>query len=120
MAPGEAAGQVCSWLEQPPVQVLDPAVDHIRHTLKLLETLSTTGNLLGDSQMAAQAVDHDGVLHTADTDFVRPQALRWFDPIMGTGRASLRQTGSSQTLGKADKGCRAKLRLRKDRERGAL
>jgi hypothetical protein len=39
-----------------------------------------------------QAMDHDAVLHTADTDFVRFQGLRWFNPITGRGTASLRRT----------------------------
>jgi uncharacterized protein len=95
MTPAEAAGHVRSWLEQPPVQVLDPGPDHIQNTLKLLESLGTAGNLVSDAQMAALAMDHDAVLHTADTDFVRFQRLRWFNPITGTGSASLRRTKSS-------------------------
>ncbi len=95
MTPVEAAGHVRSWLEQPPVQVLDPGPDHLRHTLELLETLGTAGNLVSDAQMAVLAMDHDAVLHTADTDFVRFQGLRWFNPITGTGSASLRRTKSS-------------------------
>lgn len=95
MTPAEAAGHVRSWLEQPPVQVLAPGPDHIRHTLKLLETLGTAGNLVSDAQMAALALDHDAVLHTADTDFVRFQGLCWLNPITATGTASLRRTKSS-------------------------
>ncbi len=94
MTPAEAAGHVRSWLEQPPVQVLDPEPDHIRHTLKLLETLGTAGNLVSDAQMAALAMDQDAVLHTADTDFVRFQGLRWFNPLTATGSASLRRIKS--------------------------
>jgi toxin-antitoxin system PIN domain toxin len=95
MTPAEAAGHVRSWLEQPPVHVLDPGPDHIRHTLKLLEDLGTAGNLVSDAQMAALALDHDAVLHTADSDFVRVQGLRWFNPMTGTGNASLRRTRPS-------------------------
>ena len=71
--------------------MLDPGPDHIRHTFKLLETLGTAGNLVSDAQMAALAMDRDAVLHTADTDFVRFQGLLWFNPITGTGSASLRR-----------------------------
>ena len=95
MTPAEAAGHVRSWLEEPPVQVLDPGPDHIRRTLKLLEDLGAAGNLVSDAQMAAVAMDHEAVLHTADADFVRFQGLRWFNPLTGTGSASLRQTKSS-------------------------
>jgi toxin-antitoxin system PIN domain toxin len=92
MTPTEAAGHVRSWLEQPPVQVLAPGPDHVRDTLELLEKLGTAGNLVSDAQMAALALDHDAVLHTADTDFVRFPGLRWFNPITATGSAGLRRT----------------------------
>lgn len=91
MTPAEAAEHVCSWLEQPSVQVLDPGPNHLRQTLKLLVTLGTAGNLVSDAQMAAMTMDHDGELHTADTDFMRFQGLRWFNPITGTGSAALRR-----------------------------
>lgn len=95
MTPVEAGGHVRSWLEQPPVRVLDPGPDHVRQTLKLLEDLGTAGNLVSDAQMAALAMDQDAVLHTADTDLIRFQGLRWFNPITGTGSAGLRRTKSS-------------------------
>ncbi len=95
MTPAEASGHVRSWLEQPPVQVLDPGPEHLQHTLKLLEKVGTAGNLVSDAQMAALAMEHDAVLHTADADFVRFHGLRWFNPIMGTGSAALRPTRES-------------------------
>lgn len=95
MTPAEAAGHVRSWLEQPPVQVLDPGPDYLRDTLELLENLGTAGSLVSDAQMAPLTLDHDAVLHTADTDFVRFQGLRWLNPITGTGSANLRRTKSS-------------------------
>ncbi|MEO8428106.1 MAG: TA system VapC family ribonuclease toxin [Verrucomicrobiota bacterium] len=95
MTPAEAAEHVRSWLEQPLVQVLDPGPDHTHHTLKLLEALGTAGNLVSDAQMAALAIDHNAVLHTADMDFVRFPGLRWFNPITATGAASLRRTKAS-------------------------
>lgn len=92
MTAAEAAGHVRSWLEQPPVQVLDPGPDHLRHTLELLETLGTAGSLVSDAQMAALAMGYEAVLHTADADSVRFQGLRWFNPITGTGSIRLRGT----------------------------
>ena len=94
MTPAEAAGHVRSWLEQPPVQLLDPGPDHLQHVLKLLEGLGTAGNLVSDAQMAALAMDHDAALHTADTDFARFQGLRWFNPITATASAGLRRAKS--------------------------
>jgi hypothetical protein len=40
-------------------------------------------------------MDHDAVLHTVDTDFVRLEGLRWFNPSTGTGSARLRRAGAS-------------------------
>jgi uncharacterized protein len=94
MTAAEAARHVRSWLEQPPVQVLDPGPDHLGDTLKLLEGLGTAGNLVSDAQIAAIAMDQNAVLHTADTDFVRFPRLRWFNPITATGSAGLRRTKS--------------------------
>jgi toxin-antitoxin system PIN domain toxin len=92
MTPEEAAGHVRSWLERPQVQVLEPGRDHLRHTLELLENLGTAGNLVSDAQMAALALDHEAVLHTADADFVRFPGLRWFNPITETGNTSRQRT----------------------------
>jgi predicted nucleic acid-binding protein len=60
-----------------------------------LETLGAAGNLVSDAQMAALAMDHEAVLHTADTDFVRFEGLRWFNPITGTASANSRRQKSS-------------------------
>ena len=95
MTPAEAAGHVRAWLGQPPVQVIVPSHDHLHQTLELLETLGTAGNLVSDAQMAALALDHGAVLHTADTDFVRFPGLRWFNPITGTGTTNRRRTRSA-------------------------
>ena len=86
---------VRAWLGQPPVQLIVPGHDHLHQTLELLETLGTAGNLVSDAQMAALALDHGAVLHTADTDFVRFPGLRWFNPITGTGTTNRRRTRSA-------------------------
>lgn len=89
MTPAEAAGHVRSWLEQPPVQVLEPSADHLGRVLQLLEKLGMAGNLVTDAQVADLAMDHDAVLHTSDTDFIRFRGLRWFNPITNTGSSRL-------------------------------
>ena len=91
MTPKEAAGHVRSWIEQPPVRVLDPGPDHIQRTLKLLKTIGAAGNLVSDAQMAALTMDYGGVLHTADADFMRFPGLRWHNPITGTGSSAMRR-----------------------------
>jgi toxin-antitoxin system PIN domain toxin len=95
MTPAEAAGHVRAWLEQPPVQVIVPGHAPLHQTLELLEALGTAGNLVSDAQIAALALDHGAVLHTADTDFVRFPGLRWFNPITGTGTTNRRRTRSA-------------------------
>jgi predicted nucleic acid-binding protein len=49
---------------------------------------------VSDAQIAALALDHGAVLHTADTDYIRFPRLRWFNPLTGTGSANLRRTPS--------------------------
>ena len=92
MTPEEAAGHVHSWLEQPPVQVLEPGSEHLPRTLHLLEALGTAGNLVSDAQMAELAINQGAVLHTADADFMRFPGLMWFNPITGTGSRNLRRS----------------------------
>jgi hypothetical protein len=94
MTPTEAAGHVRSWLEQPPVELLEPGSGHVEDVLKLLEGLGTAGNLVTDAQIAAAAQHHDAVLHTTDTDFLRFANLRWLNPISGVG-SSTRRTAKS-------------------------
>ena len=91
----EAAGHIRSWQSQPLVQLLEPRRDHVEQVLKLLETLGTAGNLVTDAQIAALAIEHGAVLHTADADFLRFRGLRWFNPITGvTSRGLSRRTRS--------------------------
>jgi hypothetical protein len=95
LAPSEAAKHVRSWLEQPPVELLDPGPGHVECVLKLLEGLGTAGNLVTDAQIAAATLDQDAVLHTTDTDFIRFGTLRWFNPLTGVGSSSRRRARGS-------------------------
>lgn len=95
MTPSEVAEHVRAWLEQPPVEMLDPGPDQVERVLKLLEGLGTAGNLVTDAQIAAATLDHDAVLHTSDADFVRFGGLRWFNPITGMGSSTQRRGKSS-------------------------
>jgi len=96
MTPTEAAGHVRTWLEQPPVQLLEAGPDHVRQVLGLLEGLGTAGNLVTDAQLAALALDHNAVLHTNDAGFTRFQGLRWFNPLTATGGGARRRTRTRQ------------------------
>jgi len=92
LTPLEAAEHVRSWQAQSVVQILEPGPDHIAKVLKLLETLGTAGNLVTDAQLAALALEHGAVLHTADSDFLRFRGLRWFNPISGVASRGLRRS----------------------------
>ena len=83
MTAAEAAKHVRSWLGQPVAQILESRRDHVEQVLSLLETLGTAGNLVTDVQIAALAIEHDAILHTADSDFLRFSGLRWSNPLTG-------------------------------------
>ena len=91
LSASEAAGCVRSWLRQPQVQLLYPSEEHLEQVLSSLETLGTAGNLVSDAQIAAFAIAHNAVLHTADSDFAGFHNLKWFNPIARTssGRANI-------------------------------
>lgn len=88
MTPAEAAGHVRSWLAQPVAQLLAPPSEHVEQALRLLETLGTAGNLVTDAQIAALAIEHEAVLHTADAHFVRFPGVRWHNPLSGARKPS--------------------------------
>ena len=92
MTPGEAAKHVRTWLAQPVVQVLDSGPRQVEHVLDLLERIGTAGNLVTDAQIAAIALEHNAVVQTSDSDFVRFPGVRWFNPISGTGSRSVAKT----------------------------
>lgn len=79
----EAASHVRSWLGQPVVRVPEAMPDQCERVLALLERLGTAGNLVTDAQIAAAAMSHDAVVHTADADFMRFPGLRWLNPLTG-------------------------------------
>jgi toxin-antitoxin system PIN domain toxin len=88
LSTAEAAELVRSWLDRPVAQILEPPADHVPQVLRLLEGIGTAGNLVTDAQLAALAIAHDAVLHTADADFLRFPGLRWVNPLTaksGTG-----------------------------------
>jgi toxin-antitoxin system PIN domain toxin len=89
MTPAEAAKHILSWLAQPVARILEPPIGHVKQVLELLETLGTAGNLVTDAQIASLAIEHNAMLHTADTDFLRFSGLRWFNPVTGVGSSRL-------------------------------
>jgi predicted nucleic acid-binding protein len=87
---------VSSWLEQPPAQVLGMDAAHVARTLALLTHAGTAGNLVTDAQIAAHALEHDAVVHTSDTDFLRFPGLRWLNPLTGVGGRNQKDDAGSR------------------------
>ena len=87
----EAGHHVRSWVAQPHVQIIQPAADHLDLVLNLLHQVGAAGNLVADAHLAALAMEHHAVLHTADADFERFPNLRWYNPITGLGSETLRK-----------------------------
>jgi toxin-antitoxin system PIN domain toxin len=91
LAIAAAASHIRAWLAQPNVQILLPGDGHCDRVLDLLQQIGTAGNLVTDAQLAALAIEHHAVLHTADADFLRFPGLRWHNPITGIGSETLRK-----------------------------
>ena len=82
MTLGEASSHVTSWLARGVTRVIEPADDHVRRVLELLSAAgSAGGNLVTDAQIAAIALTHRAVVHTADSDFRRFPELRCHYPL---------------------------------------
>lgn len=79
--PGVAVRHVRQWLERPNVVVLEPGPGHLDVLESLLGPLGVGGNLTTDAHLAALAIEHQGELHSNDTDFARFSGLRWRNPL---------------------------------------
>lgn len=79
----QALGVVANWLEQPNVAVVGPGPRHFQLLREWLAALGTAGNLTSDAHLAAIAVEHDGIVHSTDSDFGRFPGLRWRNPLDG-------------------------------------
>jgi len=79
----DAIGRVSRWLEQPNVAALVPGSEHLTIAFRLLQQLGTGRNLTTDVQIAAHALEHNGEVHSNDTDFGRFERLRWVNPLGG-------------------------------------
>lgn len=77
----EALDVVDGWLALPSVTVIGPTPRHPAVLRELLEPLGTAGNLTTDAHLAAVAIEHGGLLCSADRDFGRFSGLRWINPL---------------------------------------
>jgi toxin-antitoxin system PIN domain toxin len=81
LAMDDAIGRVREWLEQPNVSCIVPGARHLEIALGLLTQLGAAGNLTTDVQLASHALEHNGELHSNDSDFARFEGLRWINPL---------------------------------------
>lgn len=72
---------VRTWLDQPPVGILQPGSQFESRFFDYLEHLGAGGNLTTDAQLAALAVEHRAELHSCDSDFSRFPGLHWVNPL---------------------------------------
>ena len=77
----QALGVMRSWLEQPCVEILDPAEKHLDVLGRLLAAFGTAGNLTSDAHLAALALEYGAELCSCDSDFGRFSGLRWTNPL---------------------------------------
>jgi toxin-antitoxin system PIN domain toxin len=72
---------VDTWLQQPPVTVVEATTRHLRVLRDLVLPVGTGGNLTSDAHLAALAIEHGAELCSTDNDFSRFGRLRWRNPL---------------------------------------
>ena len=77
----EASERVQSWFDQPCIRLISPGDEHWRIFQQFLRGANAVANLVPDAHLAALAVEHNCVLHSADGDFARFNGLRWKNPL---------------------------------------
>jgi toxin-antitoxin system PIN domain toxin len=77
----EALTIVSSWLECPPVYVLQPGERYWAILCELLVEAGVTGTLVSDAALAALASEHGAEVYTTDRDFRRFPSLRHRNPL---------------------------------------
>jgi toxin-antitoxin system PIN domain toxin len=77
----DALSRVEAWLALPHVHFTLPGPRHLEIAFGLLRDLGIAGKLTTDVQLAAIAIEHQGEVHSNDTDFARFTGLRWSNPL---------------------------------------
>ncbi|MDX1660874.1 MAG: TA system VapC family ribonuclease toxin, partial [Gemmatimonadota bacterium] len=79
--PEAAWEQVETWLGAPPSWIPLPTERHAEVLANLLIRGEARGNLVPDAHLAALAIEHGLVLHSADRGFARFPDLRFENPL---------------------------------------
>ena len=77
----DAVSRAERWFDQNHVTCLVPGSKWVETSFRLLRQLGAGGNLTTDVQIAAHAFEHNGEVHSNDTDFGRFDGLRWVNPL---------------------------------------
>jgi uncharacterized protein len=81
MAVDDAFARVEEWLARPHVHFVQPGPRHLEIAFGLLRHAGAAAQLTTDAQLAALAIEHQGEVHSNDTDFGRFPQLRWVNPL---------------------------------------
>lgn len=81
MAVATALRHIGTWVDTPPVTVLNPGTSHLMILTQLLSAVGFAGNLTTDAAIAAIAIEHQAELHSNDIDYGRFPGLRWLNPL---------------------------------------
>jgi toxin-antitoxin system PIN domain toxin len=76
-----AVAIVDQWLNLSHVRALAPAEEYWPLFREMLVKGDVRGRLTTDAALAAQTIEHAGILYTNDRDFARFPGLRWINPL---------------------------------------
>jgi uncharacterized protein len=81
LRPDDAWAHVDDWLASEVAWIPAPTDRHADVLGSLITTYQLSGNLVGDAQLAALAIEHGLTIYSADTDFARFPEIRWENPV---------------------------------------
>ena len=70
-----------SWLARPAVGILEPSTSYWTILRRLLSDAQVRRSFVSDAHLAALAIEHGAVLHSADRDFLRFDGLQVVNPV---------------------------------------
>ena len=77
-----AVGHVESWLARRVFRIINPGPLHAQLVFRQLRLNGAGGNITTDAHLAALAIEFGATVHTADTDFLRFQDVKWINPLL--------------------------------------
>jgi toxin-antitoxin system PIN domain toxin len=77
--------RVSDWLAAPVAWIPEPGPEHPRILGRLIAEHDVRGNQVPDALLAALAIEHGLIVHSADTDFGLFSGLRWTNPLESLG-----------------------------------